>query len=98
MKDYMREVLAALDSAARGSLPNPVTPEHSLVLHLGFDSMKMSLLSLALETELGCAIVLDEWIGSHSDPNELTVGSLCRFLQETVTPDEDRATPTDPPP
>jgi acyl carrier protein len=98
MKDYMREVLAALDSAARGSLPNPVTPEHSLVLHLGFDSMKMSLLSLALETELGCAIVLDEWIGSHSDPNELTVGSLCQFLQETVTPEEDRATPTEPPP
>jgi acyl carrier protein len=97
MKDYMKEVLAALDSAARGSLPNPVVPEHSLVVDLGFDSMKMSLLSLALETELGCAIVLDEWIGSHSDPNELTIGSLCRFLQRTVPTEEDRATPTEPP-
>lgn len=97
MKDYMKEVLAAVDSAARGGLPNPVVPEHSLVLDLGFDSMKMSLLSLALETELGCAIVLDEWIGSHSDPNELTIGSLCRFLQQTVPTEEDRATPTEPP-
>jgi acyl carrier protein len=89
MKDYMKEVLSALDAAARGSLPSPVEPAHSLVMHLGFDSMKMSLLSLALEAELGCAIVLDEWIGSHGDPNELTVGSLCRFLQEVV-PDEER--------
>jgi acyl carrier protein len=50
--------------------------------------MKMSLLSLALETELGCAIVLDEWIASHSDPNELTVGSLCRYLQGAVNVDD----------
>jgi len=91
MKDYMKEVLAALEDAAKGSLPSPIDPGHSLVLHLGFDSMKMSLLSLALETELGCAIVLDEWIGAHSDPNELTVGSLCRYLQETVTVEERHA-------
>jgi acyl carrier protein len=89
MKDYMKEVVSALDTAARGSLPSPIEPAHSLVMHLGFDSMKMSLLSLALEAELGCAIVLDEWIATHSDPNELTVGSLCRFLQEVV-PDEER--------
>jgi len=91
MKDYMKEVLAALDTAAHCGLPSPIEPGHSLVLHLGFDSMKMSLLSLALETELGCAIVLDEWIGSHSDPNELTVGSLCRYLQETVDVDQRHA-------
>ena len=91
MKDYMKEVLAALDVAARGGLPAPIEPEHSLVLHLGFDSMKMSLLSLALESELGCPIVLDEWIAAHNDPEELTVGSLCRFLQETVAVDERRA-------
>ena len=91
MKDYTKEVLAAIKTAAGGGLPTPIEPGHSLVLHLGFYSMKMSLLSLALETELGCAIVLDEWIGSHSDPNELTVGSLCRYLQETVSVDEQHA-------
>jgi acyl carrier protein len=91
MMDYMKEVLSALDVASKGSLPTPIEPGHSLVLHLGFDSMKMSLLSLALETELGCAIVLDEWIGSHSDPNELTVASLCRYLQQTVADDDRRA-------
>jgi acyl carrier protein len=84
MKDYMQHVLAALDVAAKGALPSPIEPRHSLVLHLGFDSMKMALLSLALEGELGCPIVLDEWIGSHSDPIELTVDSLCRYLQQTV--------------
>jgi acyl carrier protein len=88
MKDYMKEVLAALDVAARGGLPAPIEPGHSLVLHLGFDSMKMSLLSLALESEIGCPIVLDEWIGSHNDPKDLTVASLCRFLQETVSVEE----------
>ena len=91
MKDYMKEVLAALDVAARGGLPAPIEPGDSLVLHLGFDSMKMSLLSLALESELGCPVVLDEWIAAHNDPKELTVGSLCRFLQETVVVDERRA-------
>jgi acyl carrier protein len=90
MMDYMKEVLSALDAAARGGLPSPVEPGHSLVVHLGFDSMKMSLLSLALEAELGCAIVLDEWIGSHADPNELTVESLCRFLQEVMPADKER--------
>jgi len=36
-------------------------------------------------------VVLDEWIAAHNDPKELTVGSLCRFLQETVVVDERRA-------
>jgi acyl carrier protein len=91
MKDYMTEALAALRVAARGGLPTPIEPGHSLVLHLGFDSMKMSLLSLALESEIGCPIVLDEWIAAHNDPKDLTVGSLCRFLQETVSVEERHA-------
>ena len=91
MKDYMKEVLGALHVAARGGLPTPIEPGHSLVLDLGFDSMKMSLLSLALESEIGCPIVLDEWIGAHNDPKDLTVASLCRFLQETVAIEERRA-------
>jgi len=80
--DCMYLVMAAIrhvDDGIRG-----IQAVDSLVLHLGFDSLKMTLLGLALETEFGRAIALDGWISSHPDPNELTVGSLCTFLSETL--------------
>jgi len=84
MSDYMTRVVAALTSAANGRVPNPIEPNHSLVLHLGFDSLKMSLLSLSLEREFGCTIALDRWLGSHPDPDDLTVATLCDFVKKAV--------------
>jgi acyl carrier protein len=78
--EVMSRVLAAIRHVGRGALPTRIEPGHSLVLDLGFDSMKVALLSLSLESEFGRAIVLDEWVGSCSDPNQLTVGSLCEYL------------------
>lgn len=84
--DYMQGVVAAIRRASTNGdvLPSVIERDHSLVMDLGFDSLKMALLSLALETEFERTIVLDEWIGSHSDPNELTVGSLSDFVRRTI--------------
>jgi acyl carrier protein len=87
LTDYLGHVLAAIRHVD-DTVPLPIDRTDSLVLNLGFDSMKMTLLSLALENELGRAIALDGWIASHADPNELTVGSLCSYLELTLTRNE----------
>lgn len=44
------------------------------------DSMSIAMLGLTLEDEFQCSILLNDWIGQHSDPESLTVGSLCEYL------------------
>lgn len=80
--DCLQRVIAAIKHVD-GEITS-IKREDSLVLKLGFDSLKMTLLSLALETEFGRAIALDGWISSHPDPDDLTVDSLCDFLSETL--------------
>lgn len=86
--EQVRRVLAAIRCAGGESVPSLIDSNDSLVLRLGFDSMKMVLLSVALENEFGAAIALDGWIGSHRDPGDLTVSSLCRYLEECLGVDE----------
>jgi acyl carrier protein len=62
-------------------LPSEVRPEHSLVSELAFDSMAMVRLGVALEDELGRPILLDDWMQSCTDPADLTVRSLCEYLE-----------------
>ena len=80
--DNMRRVLVAIRNAAEGDVPQQIGADDSLVLHLGFDSVKMALLSLSLEREFGFALALDGWIASHPDPYDLTVRSLCDYVEE----------------
>jgi acyl carrier protein len=91
--EHMQNVLAAIRKAGGPNVPKSIEPHDSLMLRLGFDSMKLALLSLALERELGFTIVLDGWIASHSNPYELTVGSLCRFVEESLRLDEPSVSP-----
>jgi acyl carrier protein len=77
-------VLKAIRATARNPLPDVVTSEHSFVLDLGFDSMSIAILSVALEDEFDTAILLDGWIGQHRDPASMTVESLCRHLEEAL--------------
>jgi acyl carrier protein len=56
----------------------------SFVDDLGFDSVAVVMLSIALEDELHCAVMLDGWIARHGDPSGLTVGSLASYLRESV--------------
>jgi acyl carrier protein len=82
--EFFERVVRAIRQSGGDVVPTVVRRDDSLVLRLGFDSMKMALLSLALETEFGCAIVLDGWIGSYPDPQQLTVGSLTDYVQRAL--------------
>jgi acyl carrier protein len=91
--DFVTHVRAAIQEAGGDAVQKRIEWKHSLVLDLGFDSLKLAMLSLALESQLGCAIVLDGWIGSHPDPHELTVGSLCEYLKTNVESHEHPVAP-----
>ncbi|MFW5875750.1 MAG: phosphopantetheine-binding protein [Myxococcota bacterium] len=79
--DVLPGVLRAIRATARNPLPDSIEPEHSFVMDLRFDSMSIAILSVALEDEFDCSILLDGWIGGHRDPSTMTVRSLCRYLE-----------------
>jgi acyl carrier protein len=73
-------VIACIRAAARHTLPEVIQREHAFVTELGFDSMSIARLALALEDRFHQALPLDEWIAEASDPRELTVASLCDYV------------------
>lgn len=85
---YLPGVCVAIHAAARGPLPSALSAIHSFVLDLGFDSLAMARLSLTLEEQFDCPILLDSWLSSQSDPAALTIGSLCDFVQSRLELDE----------
>ena len=78
--DVLEKVSTAIRTAVPRQLPTSLTRECSLVADLGMDSMSIALLGLTLEDEFQCSILLNDWIAQHSDPESLTVGSLCEYL------------------
>lgn len=56
----------------------------SFVSVLGFNSLRMVSLSLALEEEFGCQLLLNDWIASAEDPRALTVGSLFDYVERVL--------------
>jgi acyl carrier protein len=77
-------VVAAIRAVARERAPARIDLDHSFVDDLGFDSMGIVVLGLALEDRFDRPVLLDEWIGRCEDPTELTVGSLCAYLEESL--------------
>lgn len=73
-------VIACIRTAARHPLPEVILEHHAFVTELGFDSMSIARLALALEDRFQQALPLDEWIAEASDPRELTVASLCDYV------------------
>ena len=71
--------------ACNDSVPAEIHEGSSLVNDLAFDSMAMVRLGVALEDELDRPILLDEWLQSCDDPEQLTVGSLCNYLEGGMT-------------
>jgi len=61
-----------------------VRDKDSLVLDLGFDSLKIASLVMSLEERFGTPILLNDWIGQVSDPTQLTVGSLGEYVFEAL--------------
>lgn len=80
-------VVAAIRAVARDRAPARIESTHSFVNDLGFDSMRIVVLGLALEDRFERPVLLDEWIARCSDPAELTVASLCEWLEETLHDD-----------
>lgn len=80
-------ILAKVERAVRSVLEQEdaaVRPEHHLVDDLGFDSVKVASLTIALEDEFDDVLLLNDWIASASDPSELTVDSLVDYLLELL--------------
>ncbi|HEY8208273.1 MAG TPA: phosphopantetheine-binding protein [Myxococcaceae bacterium] len=76
------ELMERVVRAVRDSAPRPVEPEpdHRLVDDLGFDSLRMASLAIALETELGQPVLLNDWIASAPSLSDLTVQSLASHM------------------
>ena len=73
-------VVDAIRASARLALPDAIESHHRFVDDLGFDSLGLVTLSVALEDRFGVPILLDGWIGSASSPSGLTVGSLAAWI------------------
>ena len=58
------------------------------MLDLGFDSMKVALLALALEDQIGRPILLERWISNCAEPTGLTVESLHAYVRRVLVGDE----------
>ncbi len=54
----------------------------SFIGDLEYDSLRVASLSIALESEFGQPILLNDWLVGASDPMTLTVGSLTTYITE----------------
>lgn len=77
---FMLKVMLAVKRAMGESESHSLSDKYRLVEDLGFDSLKMATLSIALEDALDETILLNEWISSSPSPNELTIESLALFI------------------
>ncbi len=85
-------VIDAIRSSARHAMPTRIEPQHRIVDDLGYDSLGIVNLSVALEDRLGRPILLDGWIGSAASPSGLTVGSLAQWIATSTLAEEDAVT------
>jgi acyl carrier protein len=82
--EVMQKVVRAVKTTA-AKPPDLISGSHSLVLDLGFDSLRVATLSVALETEFGELILLNEWIANAHTPYELNVNSLVAFVSDAIS-------------
>lgn len=84
MEDTFAIVESAIRAAAPNELPERIERSHSFLEDLGFDSLTISVLTLELEDQIGEPILLNRWVEHASNPDDLTVGSLCEYLEAVV--------------
>ena len=77
------EIRNKVDRAVSRTLRAPVDlrEEHSFVADLGYDSLRVASLAMALDSEFGRPILLNDWLAEADDPLLLTVGSLRAYLE-----------------
>lgn len=83
MKTSRRDIESKVKRAIAVTLAKKAEPSltDSLVASLGFNSLRMVSLSLALEEEFSTPLLLNDWIAMSDDPRTLTVGSLCDYIE-----------------
>jgi acyl carrier protein len=81
-----KRVVRAIASSC-GITVKRIKDSDSLVASLGYDSLRMASLAIALEDEFQRPLLLAEWIARAPDPEELTVGSLCEYIDEIMEHD-----------
>ncbi len=57
---------------------------HRFLVDLGFDSLRMVAMSLALEDAFDRPLLLNDWLGGAPDVSALTVESLCDYVWAVV--------------
>ncbi|MEM1350345.1 MAG: acyl carrier protein [Myxococcota bacterium] len=80
MNQFDEAMVNALSRALDEQLEGLPEPQTSLIEDLGFDSLKITMLALELEVELGVPVLLNDWLSSVNSPAELTIQSLADFL------------------
>ncbi|RAL20542.1 hypothetical protein DL240_16000 [Lujinxingia litoralis] len=85
MSETFATVEKAIRAAASNPLPETIRKDHSFLLDLGFDSLTITVLTLELEHFVGQPVLLNRWVESASNPTDLTVGSLCAYLEQVVS-------------
>ena len=83
LRDVKKRVRRAVNASLKRS--QRVSDSDSLVLDLGFDSLRLATLGLELEREFDTLLLLTEWVSLFDDPSELTVGSLGDHIYEMLT-------------
>ena len=78
-----KRVVRAIASSC-GVATKRIRDSDSLVSRLGYDSLRMASLAIALEDEFARPLLLAEWIARAPDPEDLTVGSLCEYIAEIL--------------
>jgi acyl carrier protein len=84
-------VADAVRASARTPPPSRIEAHHRFVDDLGYDSLGLVGLSVALEDRLGVPVLLDGWIGAVSSPSNLTVGSLATWIGSSLREDHGTA-------
>ena len=78
LKQVKKRVRSAINASLQGT--RRVSDKDSLVLDLGYDSLRLATLSIELEREFDTPLLLTEWVSLFDDPVELTVGSLADYI------------------
>jgi acyl carrier protein len=82
-EEVLTKVRAALVNVLEKDID--VRAEHHLVEDLGVDSVNIASLTIALEDQFDDILLLNDWIATASNPNELTVGSLVDYLIDLLS-------------
>lgn len=81
------EVLIKVCAALRSVLDDAaaeIEPRDRLVDDLGFDSVNVASLTIALEDQFDDVLLLNDWIAAANSPSDLTVDSLVDYVQSIL--------------